>query len=134
MSRFGTGQLASQAGVTIDSVRCYQRDGPLSVSTRLATGYRGYLGAERKRVRFIRRTKLLGCALAGIRSLLKLSAERSVARIKRVADARLTDVEQHILELECVRDGLRSLISARPGHGRAEAYRILNTLNEEDSP
>jgi DNA-binding transcriptional MerR regulator len=60
--------------------------------------------------------------------------ERSVAKVKRAAEAKLADVEQRLAELERIRNGLRSLVAACPGHGRAEACPILNALNEEDAP
>jgi DNA-binding transcriptional MerR regulator len=84
------------------------------------------------RLRFIRRAKALGFTLGDIRALLSLSDERSVAKIRRAAEAKLADVERRIEELERIRDGLRTLVRACPGHGRAEACPILNALNAED--
>ena len=97
------------------------------------SGYRRYGDTELKRLRFIRRAKALGFTLADIRELLSLSDERSVAKVKRAAEAKLADVEQRLAELERIRNGLRSLVAACPGHGRAEACPILNALNEEDA-
>lgn len=132
MSTFGIGQLAKQAGVAIDTVRYYERDGLLAPSKRLASGYRRYGDNELKRLRFIRRAKALGFTLEDIRGLLALSAERSVDKVKRAAEHKLNDIDQRIAELERVRAGLHSLIAACPGHGRAEACPILNALNQED--
>ena len=42
-------------------------------------------------------------------------------------------VGHRIEELERIRDGLRTLVRACPGHGRAEACPILNALNAEDA-
>jgi MerR family transcriptional regulator, copper efflux regulator len=134
MSNLGIGQLAKRVGVAIDTVRYYERNGLLSPAGRLASGYRRYGEAELKRLRFIRRAKALGFTLEDIRSLLALSDERSVARIKKAAVAKLADVERRIGELERIRDGLRTLVQACPGHGRAEACPILNALNAEDIP
>jgi MerR family copper efflux transcriptional regulator len=133
MSNLGIGQLAKRAGVAIDTVRYYERNDLLSPASRLESGYRRYGDAELKRLRFIRRAKALGFTLEDVRTLLSLSEERNVAKIKRAAEAKLTDVEQRIEELERIRGGLRKLIKACPGHGRAEACPILNALNEEDA-
>lgn len=132
MSNFSIGKLADSAGVAIDTVRYYERNGLLKPAGRLASGYRRYGEAELKRLRFIRRAKALGFSLEDIRSLLELSAERNVARVKRAAQLKLGDIEARIAELERVRSGLRALIAACPGHGRAEACPILNALNEEE--
>ena len=64
---------------------------------------------------------------------MSLSDERNVAKVKRAAEAKLADIEQRMAELERIRNGLRALVAACPGHGRAEACPILNALNEEDT-
>ncbi len=132
-SSLSIGQLAKQAGVGIDTVRYYERDGLLSPAGRLASGYRRYGETELKRLRFIRRAKVLGFSLEDIRSLLTLSEERSVGQVKRTAQGKLVDIEQRINELERIRSALRTLIAACPGHGRAEACPILNALTHEDA-
>ncbi len=134
MRTFSIGQLAKRTGVAIDTVRYYERNGMLAPASRLESGYRRYGETELKRLRFIRRAKVLGFTLADIRELLSLSDERNVAKVKRAAEAKLADVEQRLAELERIRSGLRSLVAACPGHGRAEACPILNALNEEDGP
>jgi MerR family transcriptional regulator, copper efflux regulator len=133
MSNLGIGQLAKRARVAVDTVRYYERNQLLSPAGRLASGYRRYGEAELKRLRFIRRAKALGFTLEDIRSLLSLSEQRNVAKVKHAAEAKLADVEQRIEELQRIQAGLRTLIKACPGHGRAEACPILNALNEEDS-
>ena len=134
MPTFSIGQLAKRAGVAVDTVRYYERNAMLTPAGRLESGYRRYGETELKRLRFIRRAKVLGFTLADIRELLSLSDERNVAKVKLAAQAKLADVEQRLAELERIRNGLRSLIAACPGHGRAEACPILNALNEEDTP
>ena len=132
MPAYGIGQLAKRVGVAVDTVRYYERSDLLSPTGRLASGYRRYGEAELKRLRFIRRAKALGFTLAEIRGLLSLSAERNVAKVKRAAEAKLANIEQRIDELERIGSGLRTLIQACPGHGRAEACPILNALSEGD--
>jgi len=134
MPTFSIGQLAKRAGVAIDTVRYYERNAMLTPAGRFESGYRRYGETELKRLRFIRRAKVLGFTLADIRELLSLSDERNVAKVKLAAEAKLAEVEQRLAELERIRNGLRSLVAACPGHGRAEACPILNALNEEDTP
>lgn len=131
MATVGIGQLAKRSGVPIDTVRHYERIGLLKPAARLASGYRRYGEAEQKRLRFIRRAKALGFTLDEIRELLALSGGRDVQRIRRAAAARLADVERRIEELNRVRDSLRQLIAACPGHGRAESCPILNALSQD---
>ncbi len=97
------GKLAKLAGVNIDTVRYYERNGLLAPSTRLASGYRRYGDLELARLRFIRRAQKLGFSLKEINSLLSLSARRNVAQVKRAAQAKLADVEARIADLQRVR-------------------------------
>jgi MerR family copper efflux transcriptional regulator len=128
MESIGIGSLAKRAGVGIDTVRYYERAGLLAPSRRLASGYRRYTDLELARLRFIRRAQALGFTLNEVRELLSLSARRDVARVKRSAQAKLTDVDQKIAELRRVREGLATLVAACPGHGRAADCPILQAL------
>jgi Zn(II)-responsive transcriptional regulator len=134
MTTVGIGQLAKRSGVPIDTVRHYERIGLLRPAARLASGYRRYGETEQKRLRFIRRAKSLGFTLDEIHELLALGAGRNVQSIRKAASARLADIERRIEELSRVRDSLRQLIAACPGHGRAEACPILNALSEDAQP
>jgi DNA-binding transcriptional MerR regulator len=133
MGSIGIGALAKRAGVGIDTVRYYERSGLLAPRLRLASGYRRYGEVEVARLRFIRRAQALGFTLNEVRDLLTLSKRRDVALVKRAAQAKLQDVAYRIQELERVRDGLKTLIEACPGHGRAADCPILKALGGEDS-
>jgi len=133
MDSIGIGTLAKWAGVGIDTVRYYERSGLLAPKARLASGYRRYSAAELARLRFIRRAQALGFTLREVRELLALSGRRDVARVKRAAQERLANVEQRMADLQRVREGLRSLIDACPGHGRAQDCPILKALGSDES-
>ena len=133
MDSMGIGTLARRAGVSIDTVRYYERGGLLSPRSRLASGYRRYSEVEVSRLRFIRRAQALGFSLKEVKELLAMSGQRDVARVKRRAQEKLADVERRIAELERVRDGLADLIKKCPGHGRAADCPILKALGDEAS-
>jgi DNA-binding transcriptional MerR regulator len=126
------GELAKQAGVAIDTVRYYERNDLLAPAGRLASGYRRYGADELKRLRFIRRAKALGFSLDDIRTLLTLSAESDVARVRLAAQQQLANIERRSAELDRIRRGLVALIDACPGHGRSETCPILNALTQEE--
>jgi len=134
MSGMSIGQLSKHTGVPIDTIRHYERIGLLRPAARLASGYRRYGDPERRRLEFVLRAKSLGFTLQEIDGLLALSAGRNVEQVRRRATARLEDVERRIAELARVRDSLRKLIAACPGHGRAEDCPILNALSQEYAP
>lgn len=132
MESIGIGTLAKRAGVSIDTVRYYERGGLLAPKTRLASGYRRYSPVEVARLRFIRRAQALGFSLKEVKQLLALSNMRDVSRIKRAAQEKLADVEERIVALERVRKGLAELVAACPGHGRAADCPILKALGQAE--
>lgn len=129
------GAVARRAGVGVDTIRYYEREGLLPPPRRRASGYRDYDPSAVERLRFARRAKDLGFTLKEIRELLALSAdrERGVAGVKRRAEARLSEVEQRIRELKRVKHGLQQLIDACPGHGALEHCPILHALGGKEN-
>ena len=132
METIGIGTLAKRAGVSIDTIRYYERNGLLSPQARLASGYRRYGDRQVARLRFIRRAQDLGFSLRDINGLLGLSGQRDVARIKRSAERKLAEVNKRIAALTRVQGALSVLIDKCPGHGRAAECPILNALGGED--
>lgn len=132
MKQLGIGELAKRAGVGIDTVRHYERNGLLSPHTRLPSGYRRYGDLEVARLRFIRRAQALGFTLNEVKALLQVSEHGDVAHIKRSAQEKLEDVDRRIAQLQRVRSGLAELIAQCPGHGHGEECPILWALASED--
>ena len=132
-SHITIGAVARRAGVGIDTVRYYEREGLLPPPQRRASGYRDYDAGAVGRLRFIRRAKDLGFTLEEIRELLALSTdrERGVKSVKQRAEARLGKIEQRIRELQRIKRGLKQLIDACPGHGPLEHCPILRALGGE---
>ncbi len=129
------GAVARQAGIGIDTIRYYEREGLLPKPQRRASGYRDYDGGAVERLRFIRRAKDLGFMLEDIRELLALSTdrERGVKSVRQRAEVRLAEVERRIRELQRVKRGLKQLIDAYPGHGALEHCPILRALGGDQA-
>lgn len=127
------GELAQCVGVGIDTVRYYERHGLLPPPARLASGYRRYGEADVARLFFVRRAKTLGFTLGEIRELLTLSDRREddMGGLKAAATAKLADIESRLAELARIRDGLKTLIAACPGHGALEQCPILGALAKD---
>jgi MerR family transcriptional regulator, copper efflux regulator len=104
------GELAAAAGVNVETIRYYEREGILPEPPRTESGYRQYSDADRWRLAFIRRGKVLGFTLREIAELLGAGDQRSVAEVQRVAASRLEQIELDLAELTRSRDQLRRLI------------------------
>ncbi|WP_372013588.1 heavy metal-responsive transcriptional regulator [Pseudoxanthomonas sp. 10H] len=125
------GQLARQAGVPIDTIRYYEREQVLPPAPRGANGYRQYAAEDARRLRFVRRAKELGFTLDEIRGLLALSDARhaDMGSVRAAAQEKLTLIGQRIVELQRVRDALRVLVDACPGHGGLDECPIMSALS-----
>ncbi len=134
MTSFAIGQLASAAGVGIDTVRYYERSGLLKPSSRTPSGYRQYGKGELDRLNFIRRAQHLGFSLSDIGELLTISSRGDVAAMYQAAEIRLSDIDNRIAELHRVRDALTHLMSECPREGKDGDCPILRALlNQEVS-
>ena len=122
------GKLASAAEVGVDTVRFYERAGLLKKPVRSASGYRLYDAADAARLRFIRRAKALGFSLDEIGELLKLNdggGRRSAVRA--LAQKRLAEIEQKLLDFGRMRDTLRELVHRCHGEGSLKGCPIIET-------
>ena len=135
MKSMHIGRLAAEANVSVDTVRYYERSQLLPAPTRTASGYRTYPPSVVERLRFIRRAKELGFSLEEIRDLLTVSDERDtgVASVRDIAAKRLADVEARLAELSQLRDGLKDLVDACPGHGDLGKCPILNAFKTKEA-
>jgi hypothetical protein len=64
VTELSIGRLADAAGVSVETVRYYERRGLLDPPARTASGYRRYLPADLDRLRLLLRAKELGFTLA----------------------------------------------------------------------
>ncbi len=111
------GELAAQAGVKVETVRFYEREGLLPEPPRAPSGHRRYREHEVRRLRFIRKARELGFTLAETRDLLALRATRGTGcgDVKRRAEEKIADIEGRIRSLERMKRALRRLHAACEG-------------------
>lgn len=126
------GQVARGAGVGVETVRFYEREGLLAKPARRPSGYRQYEPETVTRLRFIRRAKDLGFTLAEIRKLLGLrfTAGSRKADVKRRAEQKIADIEAKVRDLQRMRDALLHLTAACDGHGSVDGCPILSALDQ----
>jgi DNA-binding transcriptional MerR regulator len=131
MAGLTIGKLAAAEGISVETVRFYQRRGLLAQPERRGSGYREYSEADRARLVFIRRARALGFTLAEIRDLLGPAQASSSAEIARAAQAKLADVDRQVRELEVLQCRLRRLLHVcQHGSGRDCAALWLDGIEE----
>src|SRR5690242_26055 len=118
------GQLAKRAGVSVQTIRFYEREGLLPPPSRTASGYRAYTASELERVQVIRICQKTGFTLKDVRAVLEphqvlasrsgASDAKSAARDKMLAMARqrLSQIDATLLALTQMRADMAALVSA----------------------
>ena len=129
------GQLARRAGVGVETVRFYERRGLLDEPARLESGYRQYPEEAVARLNFIKRAKELGFTLKEITELLTLRVDpdTTCAEIKQTAQAKLTNVDAKIRDLQRIKQALLAVTASCTGRGPTSACPILDALEMEDA-
>jgi DNA-binding transcriptional MerR regulator len=110
MNGLTIGKFAADAGVSVETVRFYQRRGLLALPERRGSGFREYTEPDQWRLAFIRRARQLGFTLAEIRDLLGPAEARSTGDITRAAEAKLVAIGNQIAELAALQCRLRRLV------------------------
>lgn len=99
------GQVAEEAGVSVDTVRFYERRGVLPAPDRTPSGYRTYTPAAVLRIRLARRLQTLGLTLDEVIDALHATDRGDVTcaserwRLETVLDR----IDAKIAELRSVR-------------------------------
>ncbi|MGE0113596.1 MAG: Hg(II)-responsive transcriptional regulator [Steroidobacteraceae bacterium] len=117
---FTIGTLAKEAGVSIETIRFYQRKGLLPEPNKPYGSIRRYVHADATRVRFVKSAQRLGFTLEEITELLQLDDGTHCKDASTLAERKLHDVRQKLSDLARMEAALSNLIDAchaRRGNG-----------------
>ncbi|MEJ5074800.1 Zn(2+)-responsive transcriptional regulator [Enterobacter ludwigii] len=131
---FRIGELAKLAGVTPDTIRYYEKQQMMDNPVRTEGGFRLYNDSDLQRLRFIRHGSQLGFTLEAIRELLSIRVDpehHTCQESKSIVQARLSEVEARIAQLETMRRSLQRLNDACCGTAHSSVYcSILEALEQ----
>lgn len=108
------GEAAAAVGMTTKTLRFYEQQGLLPPARRSDNGYRDYPEDLLGRLRFIRRSKSAGLALAEIREILLIrdAGEAPCAHVAERLAQQLVGLDRQIAELTALRDSVAELHTA----------------------
>jgi MerR family transcriptional regulator, mercuric resistance operon regulatory protein len=104
------GRLAATAGVSVETIRYYQRRGLLDEPRKPLRGHRHYPADIANRVRLIKRAQALGFTLEEVASLLQLDGAGRCADTRELAAHKVALIERKLLDLAAMRDALSALV------------------------
>jgi len=107
------GEAARRSGVGAETIRYYERAGIIAPPRRTPSGQRDFTEAEIADLRFIRRCRELGFAMADISVLRSLEARsgRACGDVLAVAGRHLDAVRGRMAELRALESELAALIA-----------------------
>jgi MerR family transcriptional regulator, copper efflux regulator len=125
------GVLANEAGVGIQAIRFYEREGLIAAPARTRSGYRIYNDEVVGRLRFIRRAQELGFTLKEIRELIALedSGQADCNEVYTAASAKVAAVQAKIDDLTRMKDELAALVQSCSATGTVRQCAIIQCLH-----
>jgi DNA-binding transcriptional MerR regulator len=107
------GELAQSAGVTVDTIRYYERIGVIPKARRGANGYRDYAPEVRNRLRIIRNAVTLGFPLKEIAKLLRIrdAGGAPCAQVRDYAVTLVEQIDRRIAEMKAERKAMTVMIA-----------------------
>lgn len=134
---FRIGALAKASGVTVETLRFYEKQGLLPEPQRSDAGYRLYPEGSLNQVAFILRAKAVGFSLKDIAGLLDIEVNRdreTCQTVKDFAQEKLVEIEAKIQELEQMRSALKQISDACCGGNLPASHcTILTALADGSS-
>ncbi len=123
------GAVAERAGVSVDTVRYYERRGLLSPDQRLSSGYRLYRPAVVKRIRLARRLQALGMTLDEVAEALRShdQGEGTCASERWRLESVHERITAQVAELTAVREAIDATLS-RCAAGECELGTFRGTV------
>ncbi len=128
------GEAAQRAGLSAKAIRYYEGIGLVPPPVRAGNGYRDYGEREVRRLAFLNRARALGFSVEECRELLDLygDRERRSADVKRIALARIDEIDRRIAEMQSLRRALETLAERCHGDDRPDCP-ILDDLTAPEA-
>ncbi|MHB1579758.1 MAG: MerR family transcriptional regulator [Acidithiobacillus sp.] len=134
-SGFSIGQAAKAAGVHVETVRFYEREGLIRQPVKPSLGIRRYSSEVVTRIRFIKHAQALGFTLQEARELLALRTDDAeiCITVRHHAEVKLASVHEKIIALQSLETILTRLIEECKSGDISNRHNcpILQSLDDE---
>ena len=106
------GEVAKRAGVSIDTLRYYEKVRLLPRASRSTGGFRLYAPEHVERVRFIKHAQQLGFSLDEIRGLLASGSAEECMKVRDLLHNKLSEMDERLKSIRAFRRVLARHLSA----------------------
>ncbi len=110
-NNYRIGNISRQLGLSVDTLRYYEKIGLLPRVHRTASGIRDYSDKDISRLKFVRRAQKMNFSLAEISSLLQMREAPQDARqeVRELTLKKLVEIENRLQDLTNLRNELKQL-------------------------
>ena len=128
------GRLAESVGVSVQTVRYYERRGLLTEPERTRSGYRLYDDETLLRLRFILTAKALGFTLAEVQELIDLRVNPATTSedVRARARQKIQTTKAKMAGLRRLLRGLERLVAECDAGGSAQACALMHSLEVDE--
>ncbi len=125
------GEVARKAGLGVETVRFYERQGLIEEPARKQSGYRKFDDTVIGRLRFIKRARDLGFSLPEIRDLLNLRVDsaNSCEDVQLRIQVKLGELDEKIQDLKRMRAALVEVAASCQDRPSESACPFLEALD-----
>lgn len=138
-SELRIGELAARAGVSIDTVRYYERQQLLPRAARTGGGFRLFTPETVGRIRFIKQAQDIGLSLDEIKELLQTGGGANECRsVRDLLRAKLTELDERMKAMKEFRSTLSRHLTAcereLKNHGEEAACPVVVEITHPSRP
>lgn len=128
------GDVAKITGVSVETIRYYERTGIITKPTKPDKGFRNYTNDIVTVVKFVKNAQKIGFSLEEIKELLSLKIDptNDCGLVKIKALSKIEEIEIKITTLETMKKSLIELANRCSGKGKTSTCSILNALDSEE--
>lgn len=112
LNGYQIGEASTLLGLSVDTLRYYEKIGLLPPISRTPSGIRLYSKQDISRLRFIQRAQVMNFSLGEIAQLLDMREDPQHAReeVRAMTCTKLEEIETQLEEIVSLRDELRRLV------------------------
>ncbi|MCI2285539.1 heavy metal-responsive transcriptional regulator [Colwellia sp. MSW7] len=121
------GKLANAVGISVETIRFYQRQGLVTQPEKPLNGFRQYPASTISRLKFIINAKGLGFTLNEIRSLDDLSY--GCRAFHNMATSKLDDIRNEISHLQAIEKKLMNIIDCCSPDCKEERCAVIEKMH-----
>ncbi|HFE37546.1 MAG TPA: heavy metal-responsive transcriptional regulator [Gammaproteobacteria bacterium] len=133
MTEYRIGDVSRLLGLSVDTLRYYEKIGLLQDIPRNSSGIRVYLNKHLSQLKFIQRTQKMNFSLAEIKDLLQMRQAPQHARkeVRQLTKIKLEEIEAHLVDLTTLRDELSLLVNLCIGS--EDGCPIIENMDKEEN-